>query len=292
MKLVSLYQIQEDRQFDAEKAITEEYLESFKFTPVGQLEKIKTGFVKNKGYAEYLTKFSLNNEQYLMMTFCQQKKVPESYMVKLLTDAKKVEYLAETDKQPDKALVKEFKESSETEVLSTTHPKEPKESRIIIRLSDNMILVEGKGNQAESMLALLRKAIGSLPAIPYQTELPLSDLMDDMVSDMINDKFTLGNKVTVQDPEGLVHKFEKGSIYDTDSDRYVLDGCFVTSVDLEYDGAIAFSLKDTFTLEGIKIDKEIVEAEELDDQGTFLLTVDLVVQSVEDLIDRLKEEEE
>lgn len=290
MKLVSLYQIQKERQFDTTAVITEEALSNTKFTPCGDHDKIKTGFVKNEGYNEYLTEFSLGNEKYLMMSFCQQKKVPESYAVKQIVKTRENLYFEETGKKAEKGLVKTFKEEAEVEVLKSTHPKEPKVARIIFRLSDNMILVEGKGNQAETMLALLRKAIGSLPAIPYQTDLPLSDLMDSMVSDMINDKFTLGDKVTVEDPEGLVHKFEKGSIYDTDSDKYVTEGCFVSSVSLDYDGAIKFILKDTFTLEGVKIDKEIVETEELDKQGTLLLTVDLIVQAVDNLIERLKEE--
>ena len=287
MKTVSLYTFTKDSQFDL-KSITEETLSSFKFTPCGELDLRKTGFAPNSISGMFVDEIKIDNETFTMMTIREQVKSPEKYLVENYVEAKKLQYITDTDGNlPEKSVVKEWKEEGTNIVLATTHPKKPKDYVILIR-SDGVLFVEAKGNKAESLLSLLRKAVGSLPVIPMETDKPVTDFLDDFVVNSGKDIFTLGNKAVLIDGDELVHTLSKGSVYDSDAADYVKNGMMTMELALNYDGVVDLILKDGLIFDSIKFDKEFNEEGKDDEAGNFFLQMVEINKFVNDILSRLK----
>lgn len=288
MKTVSLYTFTKDATFDTKSMITEEAISSFKFTPCGELEMRKMGFTPNSISGMFVDEINVDNSTFTMVTVREQVKTPEKYLIENYVDAKTIQYLADTDGMtPEKSLVKEWREDGKNLILASTHPKKPKDYVILIR-NDGVVFVEAKGNKAENILALLRKAIGTLPVIPMETEKPVTDFLDDFVINSSRDIFTLGNKAVLVDGDELVHTLSKGSVYDSDASEYVKQGMMTTELELDYDGVVTFLLKEGLVFDSIKFDKEFNEEGKEDEAGNFFLQMVEINKFVNDILSRLK----
>jgi recombination associated protein RdgC len=149
------------------------------------------------------------------------------------------------------------------------------------------VLVDGNYKKAENLLALLRKAIGSLPVVPFEGDCGIGDKLDDLVLEKGKLIFTLGNKATFGTPE-VTHSISKGSLYDSNAKDLVNDGYMTTSLQLELEGTL-FTLKDTLDIDGIKFDKELFsELEKGDEAGSMLIKLSEVDKLVKEVIEYLK----
>ncbi|AUR86272.1 putative exonuclease [Vibrio phage 1.084.O._10N.261.49.F5] len=289
----TIYKFTEDSDFNVKTMFQAEQFASFKFNALttADTDRRRMGFVVNTISGEYLDEVQVKGNTFHIVTIREQKKSPEKYLIDAQVADKKAQYLLETDKLPEKSLVKEWKDEATDVVLRITIPKQPKDYIVAVR-DDGVIFVEAKGKMVEDLTALIRKTIGTFPVIPFETDTPVTDFMDNMVSDGVKDVFTLGNKATLVDEEGINHQLSKGSLYDSDAEDYVKNGMFVTSLALNYDGVVDFTLKDDFVLEGIKFDKDAFEEEDNSEAGTFLLQLDELNKVVNELISRVTPKQE
>ncbi|AUR87482.1 putative exonuclease [Vibrio phage 1.101.O._10N.261.45.C6] len=289
----TIYKFTEDSDFNVKTMFQAELFASFKFNALttADTDRRRMGFVVNTISGEYLDEVQVKGNTFHIVTIREQKKSPEKYLIDAQVAGKKAQYLLETDKLPEKSLVKEWKDEATDVVLRITIPKQPKDYIVAVR-DDGVIFVEAKGKMVEDLTALIRKTIGTFPVIPFETDTPVTDFMDNMVSDGVKDVFTLGNKATLVDEEGINHQLSKGSLYDSDAEDYVKNGMFVTSLALNYDGVVDFTLKDDFVLEGIKFDKDAFEEEDNSEAGTFLLQLDELNKVVNELISRVTPKQE
>ena len=287
MNNTTIYTFTEDSNFKTEDMFKSETFESFKFNSLSiqDTDRRRLGFVPNTVSGEYLDKVSVKGNSFHVVTIMEQKKSPEKYLIDNLVNAKKAQYIAETDKLPEKSAVKEWKDEATDVVLRMTPPKQPKEYVVAVR-DDGLIFVEAKGKLVEDLTALVRKVVGTFPVVPFEPETVVTDFMDSFVQGGVKDIFTLGEKATLVDEDGLVHAISKGSLYESDAADYVKNGMYVTSLAMNYDGVVDFNLKDDFVLEGIKFDKEMFE-EEGSEAGTFLLKLEELNKVVNELVKRL-----
>lgn len=288
----TIYSVQKEATFNAEQMVTEELISNSPFNALTteSLEKRKMGFVPNLVSGQYVDKISVKENSFIVVTIREQKKTPEKYMIDQLINVEKVKYLADTGEEPSKGLLKEWKESATDAVTTKTPPKKPKDYVVAIR-NDGLIFVEAKGKLVEDLTALVRKAVGTFPVVPFEPETPISDFMDEFVGKGKKDIFTLGGKAKLVDPMEVTYTIAKGSLYDTDASSYVNDSEMrVESVELDYDGMVSFTLKDTFVLESVKFDKERFESDE-SEAGSFFLKLEEMNKLVKELISRTLEEE-
>ncbi|AGH31981.1 exonuclease recombination-associated [Vibrio phage PWH3a-P1] len=289
MKSNVIYQTTKDRDFTAKEAIKSDYVEAYKFSPCGELDKRKLGFVPNIIDGEYVSEVNVEGNSFTAVTVRIQTKSPEKYLIDQLINEKRVIYMVDSDfKEPEKSLVKEWREEATNQIMKATLPKEPKDYVVAFR-NDGVVFVETPSSKiAEDVLALIRKAIGSLPVVPVETDKPVTDLMDNMVQEKESSEFTLGNKAKLEDDEGIAHALSKGSLYASDAPSYVKEGMFVKELELVYDGVTTFTLKDDVSLGGIKFDKGMFE-EDSTDAGSFLIKLDEVNKVVNKLLSRLSD---
>ena len=291
MKTVSLYKFTQDSNFNTKEMFKEELFESFKFSPCGELDKSKMGFVTNIVSGNYVDEINVEGNTFFVVTCRIQKKQPEKYLVDEYVELKRIQYVVDTEgKEPEKALLKEWKNDGFDYYLRQTFPKKPVDFTIAVR-NDGVVFVEGKSSQAESNCALVRKALGTFPVTALETEVAVTDLLDEMVEKRINDTITLGDKVELVDQEDIKHSLTKGSVYSSDAADYVKDGMMVTGLGLNYDGMLSFFLNEDLVFDALKFDKDLL-GEDPTDAGSFIIKLGEVNKAVNDILGRLKKGEE
>ena len=282
MKSVSIYKLTTNTQ-QTIATITEEALEQYQFRPCGAYDSRKMGFAPNVIDGNYVSQ--INGD--IILTIVEQTKAPKKYTITQEVEVKKLAYIAEYGVEPNKKTLKEMEIVVKEELLPLTQPDEPKYTTMIIK-STGLVLVEANYKKAENLLALLRKAIGSLPAVPFEVECSIGDKLDDLILEKDKVVFTLGNKANLGTPEGLTHTIGKGSIYDSNAKDLVKDGYMTTGLQLELEGNF-FTLKDTLEIEGIKFDKELFsELEKGDEAGSVLIKLSEIDKLVKEVIEYLK----
>lgn len=291
MKAVSLYKFTQDSQFNTKEMFKEERFEAFKFSPCGALDKSKMGFVTNVVSGNYVDEINVEGNTFFVVTCRIQKKQPEKYLVDDYVELKRVQYRVDTDKEPEKSLLKEWRQEGFDYYLRQTFPKKPVDFTIAVRKEGDLVFVEGKGNQAESNCALVRKALGTFPVTALETDVAVTDLLDEMVEKRINDTITLGDKVELVDQEDIKHSLTKGSVYSSDAAEYVKDGMMVTGLGLNYDGMLSFFLNEDLVFDALKFDKDLL-GEDPTDAGSFIIKLTEVNKAVNHILGKLKKEEE
>lgn len=281
MKTVSLYKLTNTQQTLA--SITEETISQFSFKPCGSMDTHRIGFSETEIDSLFVTQ--LPNKIVLSVT--EQYKKPKKYSVQTLVEQQKIIFEADSGVPANKKLIKQWTLEATESLLPTTEPDEPKTYTVVIR-NDGLVMVEASYKKAEDILALLRKAIGSLPVVPFEVECSVGDKLDDLVIEKDKLVFTLGNKANFATPEGLTHSISRGSLYDSNAKDLVNGGYMTTSLQLELEGTL-FTLKDTLEIDGVKFDKELFsELEKGDESSSVLLKLSEVDKLVKEVVDYLK----
>ncbi|QXN60188.1 hypothetical protein KUA24_121 [Vibrio phage HNL01] len=301
---VMVYTLREDVITQVRNAIKDANVtfEKFKFTQCTEMQKKSVGFVPTP-----LGNFVDENNGDIFLTFCSQKKAPNRWDIQQTLDRKVdnwkagiieqevnkgscVEAMMGLDLTPNKKIIKEFKSEAEVEVLQRTYPTEPKTQQMIIK-PNGVLIVEGNPNGAEEAIGLVRKVLGSFPAIPREFEGSVGDLLDSFVSEEINETITLGNKALFVTPEERKVQVSGESVYGSEAQDFVKkDGMMTTAVEIQYDGMISCLMRDSMTFDAIKFSEELTEDfEEADTAGTFLVCASELSKLVEDIYGRLTE---
>lgn len=285
MKKVTMLKIKSENEFNIDDMIKEEDISNFEFSGLSSMDLRKIGFVKNKTSFTFVDKIQLDKNNYTLMTVREQKKIPEKYLIETLVNAKKTLYFSETGKTAAKTTIKEWTEEARNEILVQTLPKKPKDMMIAIR-DDGLVLVEESSSKTvEDVVACVRKAVGTFPVDPLETNKDVSEVLGQMVAKNLSDVFTLGNEVSLLDEESLKHNLSNGSVYDSDADKYVKDGMLVTKLGLQYDGAVNFVINDNLCLDKIRFDKEFLDAED-SEAGNLLLKLSELNNVINELLSR------
>lgn len=301
---VVCYTIKPEKVNEIRQAIltAENTFEKFKFTQCTASQKKSVGFVPTP-----LGQYVDQNNGDIFLTFCMQKKCPNKWdvtetitrkvknwqnsLVEQATDSGATEEeLRELDLEPNKKLMKEFKQEAEAEVLQErTYPQEPKTQQIIIK-QNGVVIVEGNFNMAEEALNLTRKVLGSFPAVPREFDGSVGDLLDSFVRDEVNDIITLGNKALFVTQEERKVQVSGESVYGSEAQDFIKeDGMMTTAVEIVRDGMIICLMRDSMVFDSIKFSDDLTEGfEEEDKIGTFLVCVSELEKLVEDIFGRLK----
>ena len=283
MKTLSLFKLTDEQQ--TLNTLTEDLLTQYKFTPCGKHDALRMGFTENIVDGMFVSDVM----GYVVVTVKEQTKKPKKYSVDQLVEEKSANHENLFGKSPTKGEVKSFAIEAREELLPNTEPDEPKVYTVAFRKKDGLVLVEANYKKAESLLALLRKTLGSLPVIPLETDTPVTDFMDEAVGKSLSDTLTLGSKGKFVG-EDMVHSLSKGSLYDDHAKDLIKDGFLAEDIQMEYEGIITFSLKADLLLDGLKFDKELFATEdgESDEAGNFVLKLTEVNKLVDDLLSRLE----
>lgn len=260
---------------------TADQLEDHKFVECGTFDASRSGWSPTIE-GDYI--MELSGDVDVLRFTTQSKKVNKAEVerkLKVVVDS----YVQECGTKPNKSELKTMEaEVTESLIPTTTAGKEQHATVIITKTK---VYVEGSYKQAELILANLRAILGSLPVQVVEVSENVTGKLTIMVKDELNtDKFVLADKVSLVTPDELKVSQTSGSVYGSEAVDLATNGAAVTSLQLEYNSFTLFTLKDDFSISGIKFSKDLVaNLEKEDEVGSVILQVQEVIKLVDDLIE-------
>ncbi|HCQ3220402.1 TPA: recombination-associated protein RdgC, partial [Escherichia coli] len=128
--------------------------------------------------------------------------------------------------------------------------------------STKRIYINASARQAEDMLALMRKSLGSLPVVPLSVENPIELTLTDWVRDgSAPQGFQMGDaaelKAVLED--GGIARVKKQDLGSDEISTHLEAGKLVTKLALDWQNRIKFTLDHNFSLTSVKFADELLE---------------------------------
>lgn len=233
-------------------AVWEQALAEFKFTPLTAQEAVRTGFsfplhasIKQYCHAcQHLLFFALKR---------QEKILPAAVINEEMQP--KLEAMEQEKGRP---LSRKEKQSLKEELQLSLLPRAFSRSTLTQGYYDPenqwLVINSGSASKAEDVLALLRKALGSLPALPWLDNHKLNTHLQLWLQNQaLPNGFVLGSDAELKAPdeEGAKVKFSN-HLLSADEVQSHLQDKLVTSISLEQADAISLALTDDGAVKRIK----------------------------------------
>ncbi|KGD75257.1 recombination associated protein [Tatumella morbirosei] len=232
----------------------ENLLEHCQFTPCGSQDMARTGWVPPMGEA-FSDQLAHISGGHILLTVQREEKILPAPVVKQALEAK----IAKLEAEQQRKLKKTEKDTLKDEVIHSLLPRafsRYTQERIWINTQDQLIVVDASSaKRAEDCLALLRKTLGSLPVVPLTMETPIELTMTEWVRDgntpagmSLLDEAEL--KAVLE--EGGTVRCKKQALVSDEVSTHIEAGKRVTSVGIDWQERIQFTLTDSLQLKRIK----------------------------------------
>lgn len=255
-KNICIYRLSRDIRITGE--CLEKALAQYPFTPCGSQDMARTGWVPTIGDL-----FVLQHEQQFLLTQKHEEKILPSAVLKAELD-KKVEAL---QLQQGRKLKKTEKDSLKDEVLHTLLPRafpRSKLTRMWIDAKEGLVFVEtASARNAENMLALLRKSLGSLPVVPFTPQNPVELTVTEWLKAGFPQPFAVGDEASfkaILEDGGAIRAMKQDLLSD-EMMAHVEAGKVAVSISLHWADRATFRLVDDLTI------KKLNFCDELHDQN-------------------------
>lgn len=233
------------------------------FTPLGSTELRHFGWTNSLGKGSNLTTESNGN---ILICARSEEKILPSAVVKDAVDERIEALENEQGRGATKKEKEQFKEDVVFELLPRAFNKVT-DTHAYINVENNTIVVNTSNRgKAESLLALLRKTLGTLPVTSLSPDSAADEVMTEWLTANSNYTFvkrgwSLGqeahfNSIGDQSASAIV----KNQDLNGDEVKAHLDADqFVTKIALEYDESMSFMLNDDLSIKRIKFFDVIAE---------------------------------
>ena len=147
-----------------------------------------------------------------------------------------------------------------------------------------VIIDSSSFKQAEDILALLRKEMGSLALIPYSTEIPLEKSLTTWVKQSLHfPSILLGDEIELKDAieENIIVKCKNQDLESQEIFVHIDSGKQVSKIKLIDESGVSFILNRDWTLKRIKFDNVILDKNEefLPEEKNLKLDADFILMS-------------
>ncbi|ELY4882324.1 recombination-associated protein RdgC [Morganella morganii] len=247
-----------------------EQLEHFKYSPCGSQDLMKTGFIPPLGKHSDEIQHVASGQH--LISIMKENKILPSAVIKSELQAK----IDKLESEQHRRLKKTERDSLRDEVVHSLLPRAFSKylrTDIWINQEESLITVlTASRRHAENCLALLRKALGSLPVIPFTTkELPEMVMTDWVKNDELPNGFIFGEKAELKSllGEGGIARFSNQDLISDDVLSNIDSGKMITKLSLNYDDRIQFTITDNFIFTGIKFSDDILDKNDDIDREDF-----------------------
>jgi len=175
-------------------------LEQAAFRPCGSHEEFTSGWTSPVGKSSEQLVHSHNG--CMMLCAKKEEKILPASVVNEMTQEK----ILEVEQNQGRKLSKKERTAIKDEIIFDLLPRafthSSKTYAYIDTLGGRLIVDEASASKAEDVLSLLRKCLGSLPAVPINTIAKPSSVMTDwMANDQAPDDITIDNECELREPE-------------------------------------------------------------------------------------------
>lgn len=249
-KNIRVYKLSAPLSFDA--AAWEQALAEFRFTPLSAQEAVKSGF--SYPLHSSIKQFCHQSQQILFFAVKRQEKILPATVINEEMQPK----LEALEQEKGRPLSRKEKQSLKEELQLSLLPRAFSRSTLTHGYYDAenqwLVINSGSAGKAEDVLALLRKALGSLPALPWldnhklNAHLPLW-----LQNTALPQGFIQGSDAELKAPdeEGAKVKFSN-HLLTTDEVQSHLQDKLVTSIGLEQPDGLSFAITDDAAVKRIK----------------------------------------
>lgn len=257
-KNILTYRITRPLELDCDKL--QSNLEEFKFTPCGAQDVAKFGWVPPMGANHSELLYHAMGDWLLIASQTEEKILPKQVVSDALNE--KVDAV---ELEQGRKLKKKEKDAIKEAIVMELMPRAfPRRSVVNtwINTKLNLLFVDASSHsKADNQLALLRKAIGSLPVVPVTTSSPLDLSMTEWVKGEAPLGFTIGDNAqlkSILENGGEINCKQQDLACDEvialiDSDK------LVTSLSLNWKDRIDFVLDEDFAIKRLKFSDELKE---------------------------------
>ncbi|MCX8601579.1 MULTISPECIES: recombination-associated protein RdgC [unclassified Gilliamella] len=257
-----IYQLNSNSLLD--KAVIEKALKSAPFTPCGNLDTSKTGWVSpynDNNNEDYI----VDMQGHLLLRIKKESKILPAPVIKQAL----LEKIDKQEQALSRKLTKNEKATLKDEVMIDLMPRAFSKYNhywLWIDTHNKRIIIDCSSfKQAEDILAILRKQLGALALTPLSIDTPLEQVMTTWVKEKLNfAPFLLGDQAELKDPlegNGIISCKNQ----DITSDEMLVhfeSGKWISKIKIIDERGVNFIVNSDLTLKRIKFDSAILDENE------------------------------
>ena len=251
------------RPFDHSAESLEKMLQGFLFTPCGNQDMSKFGWISPFGkQADVLVHEAQG--QLLLCAKKEEKMLPASVIKDVLQ-----EKIDEMEAAQGRALKKKEKEALKEDVLHTLLPRaftRSSQTFLWINPAEGYLVVDaGSAKKADDVLSLLRKCTGSLPVIPFALKNPPEITMTEWLNaGAVPAGFTLEDEAELRSAleHGGIVRCKEQDLVSEEIKAHLSADKLVTKLALNWSDTLSFVLGDDMSVKRLKFSEELREENE------------------------------
>ncbi len=280
-KNLSIFRLTEAFTLTAEEL--EEKLAVLAFRPCGSHEDFTLGWVSPIGKAAPLVHSA--NGFMMICTKKEERVLPASVLNEMMQ-----EKIEETEEKEGRKLSKKERTAIKDELIFELLPRAFTFSRKLFAYIDVkggfLVVDSASANKAEDLLSLLRKCLGSLPAVPLNTvEKPIATMTEWLISQQTPKDVTVEDECELRAPEeaGGVIRCKRHDLSLPEIKNHLDIGKQVIKLALNWDDRLSFILDENLSVKRLKfldlIQDQVTETNTDDEAARF--DVDFSIMSLE-----------
>jgi recombination associated protein RdgC len=280
-KNLSIFRLTEAFTLTAEEL--EEKLEALVFRPCGSHEDFSLGWVSPIGKAAPLVHSA--NGFMMICTKKEERVLPASVLNEMMQ-----EKIEETEEAEGRKLSKKERTAIKDELIFELLPRAFTFSRKLYAYIDVkggfLVVDSGSSKNAEDLLSLLRKCLGSLPAVPLNTvEKPIATMTEWLISQQTPKDISIEDECELRAPEeaGGVIRCKRHDLSLPEIKNHLDIGKQVIKLALNWDDRLSFILDENLSVKRLKfldlIQDQVTETHTGDEAARF--DVDFSIMSLE-----------
>ncbi|MFQ6371221.1 recombination-associated protein RdgC [Shewanella sp. YIC-542] len=254
-KNLTLYRF--NKPFSATPESLEQALAGYPFSPCSSQDISKFGFSQALGKLGQTLVHSANNRHLICAT--KEEKLLPAQVIREALD----EQVAKLENEENRKITKKEKDALKEDITSTLLPRafsKRSQIRALLLPEQQLLLVDSaSATKAEELLALLRKALGSLPVVPVSVKTPIEmQLTDWLKQGHAPLPFTMQDEAELQSAseDGATVKFKQQDLTEDEVLAHLETGKQVHKLALHFEQSIAFVLQSDASLKRLKFAEE------------------------------------
>ncbi|WP_434928780.1 recombination-associated protein RdgC [Shewanella sp. HL-SH2] len=254
-KNLTLYRF--NKPFSTDTEALEKALADFTFSPCGSQDISKFGFSNALGKKGQALVHSAENRHLICVT--KEDKILPGQVIKEALDEK----VALIEDAENRTVTKKEKDAMKDDITTTLLPRaftRRSQTRALILPELEMILVDSSSaTKAEEMLALLRKALGSLPIIPLSYVKPIEQTLTEWLqAGEAPQPFEMQDEAELksESDEGGIVRFKQQVLQEDEVLAHLATGKQVHKLALHFSQSVAFVMQSDTSVKRIKFSEE------------------------------------
>lgn len=280
-KNLSIFRLTEAFTLSAEEL--EEKLEVVAFRPCGSHEDFSLGWVSPVGKTAPLVHSA--NGFMMICTKKEERVLPASVLNEMMQ-----EKIAETEEAEGRKLSKKERTAIKDELIFELLPRAFTFSRKLYAYIDVqggfLVVDSASANKAEDLLSLLRKCLGSLPAVPLNTvEKPIATMTEWLLTQETPKDVTIEDECELRSPEeaGGVIRCKRHDLSLPEIKNHLDIGKQVIKLAINWDDRLSFILDENLSVKRLKfldlVQDQVTDTNADDEAARF--DVDFSIMSLE-----------